>query len=125
MSAQRNAVVVDIDGTLTDRSGQFDPDPINNPAIDMINDLALIDYDIILITSQSATNRATIKQWLELNGVPFHQLHTRMPGDVEDGNILKTAMYDRIATVYTVRHLLTGDRDMWIGVAPVWELALP
>lgn len=125
MIQKRNAVVVDIDGTVIDAAGVFDLDPINNPAIDMIHDLCLVDYEIILVTHQPSTAYVDITRWLNLNGVPFHQLYTRMTGDQNPEATVKAAFFDTITDLYTVRHLLTGDRGVWAARGCVWELARP
>lgn len=118
MTHKRNAVIVDVDRALPELP-LHRPIQYSKSAVDLINDLALLDYDIILVTGAEAKDRTEMVHALEMVGVPWHHLYTRMDGDAADHNDLMSRFYsDYIAPEYEVRYVITGflGPDFWFGL---------
>lgn len=76
--AQRQAVVVDIDGTLTPRvTAVFEARP---GATEALNAFAGKGYKIVYLTARIPLFQANLPNWLQRNGFPEGSLHVAQTG---------------------------------------------
>ena len=72
-ATQRQAVVLDIDGTLTPRVlAVFEPRP---NAADAVNAFMKKGYKVVYVTTRVPVFQATLPDWLRQNGFPAGTLH--------------------------------------------------
>src|SRR4051812_20837075 len=90
-------VIVDIDGTLADmthrihhvKNGNHDWDSFfagvsgDAPIWPICNLVGVLwqHYKIVLVSGRSDKTRADTEEWLNVNGVPYHDLFMRADGD--------------------------------------------
>lgn len=106
-------VIFDIDGTLADATHRlhhikakspnwdtFFAECVTDPVIEPIRELAQIvnaqGYRIILVSGRSAKVRAQTEEWLDINDVPYQELHMRAEGDYRQDFIVKSQILDAI-----------------------------
>ena len=105
MKGERDIVIFDLDGTLADIShrqhmvqgkrrnwtGFFAACVEDKPhkAVIIILRTLYPQFRIYLVSGRSDEVRQQTEKWLELNGVPYHELIMRRRGDYTPDNILK------------------------------------
>lgn len=130
-SMRREAVIVDIDGTVALHQGRtpfewnkVHTDTPNLPVIATVRALAGAGYDIVYCSGRDAVCRAATEQWIDTHiGVPG-PLFMRSERDNRRDAIVKRELYEtHIQPVWDVM-LVLDDRDQ---VVKVWrdELHLP
>lgn len=126
---RRRAVIVDLDGTLALMNGrkpfawaEVGGDLPNVPVVELVNELAKLDYSVIITSGRKRQCEAETVRWLELNGVPWHELHMRADADNRPDVEVKREIYDReIDPFYEVAWVF-DDRN---AVVAMWrELGL-
>ena len=115
------AVIFDCDGTLCDvtsvrhhvlrRPKNYDAFHYASlfcPPIDWV--MEEVDYHrragnfIIVVTAREERWRTLTENWLEVNGVPFHELHMRPTGDFRSDVLIKGEILDRLIPRFDIRH---------------------
>jgi hypothetical protein len=123
---KKEAVIVDIDGTLALRTGDRSPfdwervgeDVPNQPIIGLTWILTRTGkYWIILVSGRDEVCRPETEAWLKDKGVTFDRLYMRPKGNYEKDSVIKERLYlEFIAPEFQVDFVL-DDRDqvvrMW------------
>lgn len=101
---KKSAIIVDIDGTLAINDGSrsyydYDEnvkkDKLNLPVAEIIG--SCMEYNRIIIVSGREGNekcRKATLEWLDDNGVSYHDLFMRKEGDSRSDVIVKTEIYE-------------------------------
>jgi predicted kinase len=120
---KKNAVIVDIDGTLAlinnrnpyNLSNVLD-DEINKP----IKDLVLIlssKFDIIIVSGRDNTCREDTMLWLDINEIPYISVFLREEEDRRKDSIVKEEIYNKkIKPFYNIKYVLDDRQqtvDLW------------
>jgi len=115
------AVIFDCDGTLVDTTGivhhvtrrpknynAFHYASLFCPPIDWV--LEEVDYHrragnmIIVVTAREERWRSLTENWLDANGVPWHELFMRPTGDFRPDVQIKSEILDKLLPRYEIRH---------------------
>lgn len=125
IAGAKNAIIVDVDGTLAkmrDR-GPYDWNKVGND--DLYADIAEIvdfyknnEYAIIIVTGRDGICEEETREWLEKNLVPYDEFYIRPAGNTEKDSIIKKRIYDEhIKGKYNI-HIVLDDRDQ---VVKMWR----
>lgn len=120
----KNAIIVDIDGTLAKMNGRgpfewdrVNEDKVNQPVKDIVNAMA-DKYIIIIFSGRDSVCRKATEWWLAMNGIRYDELHMRPEGNFEKDCIIKRRLYDEnIVGKYHI-HFTIDDRDQ---VVEMWR----
>lgn len=132
---KRNAVIVDIDGTLADVSGirhhvlnkpkrfdLFHSEAVNVPThsavVDMVNDFANQGVDIVVVTARKAKWRNHTAMWLALNNIPSTAMFMRANKDGRKDAEVKRDILKRIQQTWNVIHAIDDNPNViavWIA----------
>jgi hypothetical protein len=121
-------IVFDLDGTICNvnhRRHWVTSKPKNWPAwnagikndtphddiVWILKDYHDADHLIILCSGRSDDLRAASEDWLNENGIPFHQLYMRSEGDNRPDSIVKVELLDRIREEWGDPYLWFDDRN--------------
>ncbi len=113
MAIRRKAVLVDVDGTLSDASHRLhflrsrpkdwdgffaamDADPPVEAVVRWVQNLAH-DHEIVIVTGRPEKYKARTRAWLERHGVPFSRIFMRADGDRRPDYVAKAAVLRQIA----------------------------
>jgi len=132
--SQPNAIIVDLDGTLTDcehrvhhvekeekdwksfNEGMIH-DELNQWCFDLINAMSSQGSEIILVTGRSDDYRQHSEKWLKENGISYHSLFMRAVSDERVDAIVKKEVYDQhIKEKFNVQFVLEDRKsvvEMW------------
>ncbi len=112
MPKRRKAVLVDVDGTLSDASHRLhfllsrpkdwdgffaamDADPPVEAVVRWVQNLAH-DHEIVIVTGRPEKYKARTRAWLERHGVPFSRIFMRADGDRRPDNVAKAEVLRRL-----------------------------
>ncbi len=120
-----NAVIFDIDGTLSHANGKrgyFDWDFVDRDDLDEIVKKTYelyknAGYTILVVTGRDDKAREATERWLEFYGIVHDGLYMRTADDYRKDNTVKKEIYDNhIKDRYNI-HIVFDDRqkvvDMW------------
>lgn len=118
-----NAIITDLDGTLTTSTGEDFPFCI--PASEWINNdkavrrafrnaklrrdlfwlfnMNLLDCDVIILTGRSDRYYDETVYWIQSKSIVYNQLFMREDGDYRPGEIFKTEVLKRLMKQYKIR----------------------
>lgn len=125
IAGAKNAIIVDVDGTLAkmrDR-GPYDWDKVRNDDLHAeIADLVLMyyqrSYRVIVVTGRDGSCENETQQWLSRYGIPYDEFYIRPAGNTEKDSIIKKRIYDEhIKGKYNI-HVVLDDRDQ---VVKMWR----
>lgn len=137
----RKAVIVDLDGTLTDnrprlhlaKEGKWDDfhaeganDRPNRHVIDVINSLAMTGYQIIIFTGRPENFAKSTIEWLDAFKVTWHFMEMRRVGDYTPNEEMKRKWhraYSKDLSIMLAIDDMQKTCDMWreLGV-PVMKV---
>lgn len=122
---KRRAVIVDLDGTLALMGARYPfawaevgGDLPNAPVVELVNELAKLDYSVIITSGRKEQCRAETMRWLELHGVPWHQLFMRADDDDRPDVEMKREVFDRKIDPYYEVAWVFDDRN---SVVAMWR----
>lgn len=118
-----SAIMVDIDGTLAHMAGRspYDPslyhtDTVDEDIKDLVNGYYDRGYSVILCSGRDDTYKDVTVQWLNDNGVKFHEIHMREGGDKRKDWIVKRELFDaHIRDRFNI-HFVLDDRDQVVNM---------
>ena len=119
---RKDAVVVDIDGTLALMKGRRDPfewekvglDAPNTPVVELVRLLAN-SFSILVVSGRDGSCRGLTEEWLMDNDIPFDQLFMRPAGNCEKDSVIKEAIFHRfIDPMFNVKFVL-DDRNQTVS----------
>ena len=105
LNEKKSAIIVDIDGTLAINDGSrsyydYDEnvkkDKLNFPIGDIVEAMRSTYYHVIIVSGREGNEkcRKATLEWLEENGVSYHDLFMRREGDSRSDVIVKTEIYE-------------------------------
>lgn len=124
-NSKRDAIIVDIDGTLAHTSGKrgwYDYDKVHLDDLDecvsrIVNDLSN-KYLVIIVTGRDVDCRDVTEKWLYSKGVVWNFLFMRKSGDKRKDSIVKEEIFwEHIAPTYNV----VGVFDDRMQVVKCWR----
>jgi len=134
MSKIRNAVIFDLDGTISDlehrrpmlseRPPRWDDfyeachlDGFNSWAGELRRAMAAAGYKIIILSGRMATVKEKTEDWLDKHNFEYDALVMREAGNTEPDNALKKRFYQDLVKPYFNVLFVVDDRqkvvDMW------------
>ena len=125
----REAFIVDLDGTLAELNGRSpydastcDQDLVREHVADVVNALA-VQHKIILMSGREDKYREPTERWLTLHAIPYNALHMRATGDTRKDVIVKRELYEQLVEPH---YYVIGVFDDRPQVIRGWEaLGLP
>jgi predicted kinase len=125
-SALSDAIIVDMDGTLSLLNGRSpydastcDRDPANQPVLDTVL-LWQKSVKVIIMSGRTDDCRPQTEKWLAQHGVEATDIFMRATGDQRKDSIVKQELFDRhILNKYNVKFVLDDRKQvvqMWRGL---------
>lgn len=128
------AFVFDLDGTVCDVSHRrqwvatkpknwdawnvgISEDKPNIPVLETLQALST-GFPIILVSGRGEEYRQVTEEWLETNGVTYHQLFMRPAGDHRPDDEVKSELADEVEKTYRILGVFDDRKrvvDMWIS----------
>jgi predicted kinase len=119
-----NAVVVDMDGTLTHmrKRGPFDWNRVDEDDCDeIVRETVKVyknsGYEIIILTGRDGTALEKTKEWLEFYDVPYDHIFIRKAGDFRKDSVIKKEIYENeLKGKFNILHSIDDRQqvtDMW------------
>jgi predicted kinase len=112
--AKKNALIVDLDGTLALRTNRdiydynkVEDDLLNEPIAQLVRALKDKVDVIIMVSGREDVCFNQSKDWLSVHEIPFNQLFMRKTGDSRKDFIIKKEIYEnQIAPFYNVLYVI-------------------
>jgi predicted kinase len=119
-----HAIIVDIDGTLAHMTnrGPYDTskyidDSIDWVVRDLVNKMAFLGVQIIIVSGRDGAYREVLKQWLKKHEVIFDRIFMRTPKDTRNDAIVKDEIFENHIKDNWYVDFVLDDRnrviDMW------------
>jgi len=125
-SKKKNAIIVDVDGTIALNVSGRSPydmtrlleDAPNLPICNLVKEFHQKGYAIIIVSGREDCGKDDTEIWLKINEIPYEQLFMRKTGDHRKDFIIKEEIYHQyIEQEYDVRYVL-DDRKQ---VVEIWR----
>ena len=123
---KKNAVIVDVDGTVALMKGRRSPfawkevmqDDPNLPIIELVNILRDTGLEIIITTGRDGVALNDTKAWLTSHGVVYDAIFIRPERDCRPDTEIKKEIYDNhIKDKYNIKYVV-DDRNV---VVEMWR----
>jgi len=120
----KNAVIVDIDGTLAHMQGRsafawnrVGEDSVDEEVADVIRGLQSLGYAVIVMSGRDGSCKEITETWMHENDIPFDEFFIRAAGDMRSDDIIKSELFwGNVASKYNVK-MVVDDRPkvtrMW------------
>lgn len=135
MPTDRNAIVVDMDGTLASVTWRlehlqgpgrkdwkaFFAGMHRDPPVPWVVELTNADHGgaaRIIVTGRPDDHRDVCERWLDEHGVQYDELHMRPAGDFRPDHVVKREIHDRALAPRFRISLVVDDRP---GVVEMWR----
>lgn len=123
-STKKDAVIVDIDGTLAHMVGRsafawdkVGEDTVDEEVADVVRGLQSLGYAIIVMSGRDGSCNELTEEWMHSGDIPFDEFFIRAAGDMRSDDIVKSELFwANVATKYNVK-MVIDDRPkvtrMW------------
>ena len=120
----KEAIIVDIDGTLAKMQGRspydwskVSKDKVNEPIKTLVNSMSQLGYIIIVVSGRDGSCEEETTKWLDKNDIDCDFLFIREKGNNEKDTIIKKRFLDKIKKKFRILFVL-DDRDQ---VVKMWR----
>lgn len=96
----REAVIVDIDGTLAKMvsRGPFEWDKVGEDApnwtvVEIVRGMKALGKNVIIMSGRDGVAKTATELWLNKHGIQYDEFYIRASGDMRDDRIIKSELY--------------------------------